>query len=261
MSSPTSTKLMHVLYINPKIRRKHILGYIIHIWFSLVPVIFLEVGYWNLWNLSTQTFPNLGIWIPVLLFPLNLLIAYYLLIFTSILLMKIWLFLLVIRHKPREGIFPKDANNKDFKFLSLRNLARLFPSYLIASTPFPFFRKFLFFSAFNIKIGKKGISRDIWVTPEFIEIGENVIIGHATSLLSNFIEQDKLIIKKITLADNSIIGTKSTILPGVTINKNSILSAGSYMLPFQTTEEGSVYYGNPAEKVGKRSDLESELKG
>lgn len=256
MSSPTSTKLMHVLYINPEIRRKHILGYIIHIWFSLVPVIFLEVGYYNFWNWFTQTIPTFGIWIPVLLFPLNLLIAYYLLIFTSILIMKIWLFLLIIRHKPREGIFPKDINNKDFKFLSLRNLARLFPSYLIASTPFPFFRKFLFFSTFNIQIGKKGINRDIWVTPEFIEIGENVIIGHAASLLSNIIEQDNLIIKKIIIGDNSIIGTKSTILPGGTLKKNSILSAGSYMLPFQTTEEGFIYYGNPAEKVGKRSDIE-----
>lgn len=256
MSSPTSAKLMHVLYINPEIRRKHILGYIIHIWFSLVPVIFLEVGYYNFWIWSTQTIPTFGIWIPVLLFPLNLLIAYYLLIFTSILIMKIWLFLLIIRHKPREGIFPKDINNKDFKFLSLRNLARLFPSYLIASTPFPFFRKFLFFSTFNIQIGKKGINRDIWVTPEFIEIGENVIIGHATSLLSNIIEQDNLIIKKIIIGDNSIIGTKSTILPGGTLKKNSILSAGSYMLPFQTTEEGFIYYGNPAEKVGKRSNME-----
>jgi acetyltransferase-like isoleucine patch superfamily enzyme len=259
MSSPTSTKLMHVLYINPKIRRKYIFGYIIHIWFSLVPVIFMEVGYYNFWNWSTQTIPTFGIWIPILLFPLNLLIAYYLLIFTSILIMKIWLFLLIIKHQPREGIFPIGVQNKDFKFLSLRNLARLFPSYLIASTPFPFFRRILFFSAFNIKIGKKGINRDIWITPEFIEIGENVIIGQATSLLSSYIEQDKLIIKKITIADNSIIGSKSTILPGVTISKNSIISAGSYLLPFQSTEEGCVYNGNPAEKVGKRSDIENQL--
>ena len=81
-----------------------------------------------------------------------------------------------------------------------------------------------------MKIGKDGINRDVWITPEFVEIGDNVVIGYATSILSNVIEADKLIIKKIVISDNVMIGANVTLFPGVKIEQNSIITAGSYVL-------------------------------
>ncbi|MHA1727294.1 MAG: acyltransferase [Promethearchaeota archaeon] len=263
MSSPTSLKMMHPLYIDPKIRKKHIIGYIIHIWLSFVPAVFFEVGYWKFWTWSVsffagKNFAQLGIWVPIILFPFNLLAAYYILIISSIIIMKIRLMFLHLRHKAREGIFPRDIKNRDYKFHSYRNLTRIFPSYLISSTPFPWMRRILYFLPFGIKIGKNGkrINRDVWITPEFVEIGKNVIIGHCTAILSSYIENDKLIIKNIKIGDNSIIGAKVTLLSGINIEKNAIISAGSYVLPFQNITENSIYYGNPAKFVRKRNLLD-----
>ena len=252
MSSPTSLKMMHPLFIDPRIRRKHIIPYIIHIWISMLPVLYFEYYYLYLWQIIPK-------WIPIVLIPLDLIMMYYIFIISALLWMKIRIFFLKLRHKPREGIFPRDPKQKDYKYLSLRNFARLFPSYLISSTPFPLFRRQLFYMMFGIKMGKNGINWDVWITPEFVEIGDDVIIGHSAVILSNLIENDKLLIKKITIGDGAIIGTKSTLMPGTTMGKNSIIYGGSYTLPFTNIESDSVYCGMPAEFINKRDEIDFSL--
>lgn len=244
MSSPTSLKMNHPLFIDRNIRNKHMIGYIIHMWFSFIPMIFFELGYTKLYSI-------MPVWIPIILIPLNVILAYYILVGTAIFIMKIRLSYLKLKHKPREGIFPRDPKNKDYKYHSLRNFVYLFPSYLIASVPFPWFRRSLYMLAFGIKVGKGGVSHNVWITPEFVEIGNNVQIGFASSIISSFVENDKLIIKKIKIEDNVILGVKTTILPGAIIKKNTIIGAGSYLLPFQICEENSEYFGRPAELIKK----------
>ncbi|MBD3354237.1 MAG: hypothetical protein GF364_22335 [Candidatus Lokiarchaeota archaeon] len=248
MSAPTSLKMNHPLYIDSKIRRRYLIPHILHIWFSFIPVIFIEVGYAKLFNILPP-------WLLLLLLPLNVIFIFYVLVITALIIMKIRLLFQYLRHKPREGIFPRDLNNKDYKFYSIRNYIRLFPSYVISSVPFPWFRRHLFFKAFDIKIGKDCTSQDIWVTPEFVDIGENVYIGYATAVLSSLIERDKLIIKKITIEDNVKIGVKSTIFPGVKIGKSAIIGGGTYVLPLKNIKENSVYSGAPAEYIKKTSDI------
>ena len=170
--------------------------------------------------------------------------------------MQIRLVFLKLLHKPREGIFPKRITNRDFKFYCLRNYARLFPSYLISSTPFPWFRRTLFYLAFGVKMGKYGINWDVWITPEFVDIGKNVIIGHSSAILSCLLEEEKLIIKTIYIDDNAIIGAKCTLLPGTHIKEGTIMGAGSYTLPFQKLLPNSVYFGNPVEYVKKREEID-----
>jgi acetyltransferase-like isoleucine patch superfamily enzyme len=217
--------------------------------------VFLEVGFGWLW----QLFPEKFVWIPILLVPFDILLMYYLFLLTAIGIMRIQLFILKLLHKPQEGIFPRRIINRDFKFFCLRNYARLFPSYLISSTPFPWFRRTLYFLAFGIKIGKYGINWDVWISPEFIDIGKNVIVGHSSVLLSCLLEEDKLIIKSIYIDDNAIIGAKSTLLPGTYVGKRTIIGAGSYTLPFQKLDSDSIYFGNPVEYVKKRDDIDFSL--
>jgi acetyltransferase-like isoleucine patch superfamily enzyme len=252
MSSPTSLKMMHPLFIDPRIRRKHLIPYILHIWIAMLPVIYFEYWYVALWQIIPR-------WIALLTIPIDFFIMYYLYIFSSLIWMKIRLFFLHLRHKPREGIFPRDIKQKDYKFLSLRNFARFLPSYLMSSTPFPLFRRTLYYLMFGIKMGKNGINWDVWITPEFVEIGENVIIGHSAVILSNLIENDKLLIKKVKIGDGAIIGTKTTIMPGTNIGNNSIIYGGSYTLPFANLDIDSVYSGMPAELINKRDEIDFSL--
>ncbi len=237
------------MYIHETIRKRHFIFYLLHIWFSLIPPVFLEVGFAWIWG-------KIPLWFGILLVPVDLLIMYYLLLLTSIGIMRFRLLVLRIRHKPREGIFPRRISNKDFKFYSLRNYARLFPSYLISSTPFPWFRRTLYFLAFGVKMGKYGINWDVWITPEFVDIGKNVIIGHSSAILSGLLEEDNLIIKTIYIDDNVIIGAKSTLLPGTHVHEGAIIGAGCYTLPFQILKPNSLYFGNPVEYVKKREDID-----
>lgn len=253
MSSPTSLKMSHPIYIHEKIRKRYFVVYLLHIWFSLIPPVFLEIGFSWVWK-------EIGnIWINFFLLPIDLLLMYYIFVLTAIGLMQIHLMLLKLFHKPREGIFPRKISNRDFKYYCLRNYARLFPSYLISSTPFPWFRRSLYFLAFGVKIGKYGINWDVWITPEFVDIGNNVIIGHSSVLLSCLLEEDKLIIKTIYIDDNVIIGAKSTLLPGTHVKEGTIIGAGSFTLPFQSLEANSVYFGNPVEFVKKREEIDFSL--
>lgn len=254
MSAPTSLKMNHPLFVDQKIRRRYLFCYLFHIWISFIPVVLFEVLYARLYAITP-------IWVPLVLIPFNLLIAYYMLIVATILIMKFRIWVLNIFHKPQQGIFPRKYGNKDYRYYSRRNYCRLFPSYLISSTPFPWFKRVLFYQAFNIKIGVDTIHNDVWITPEFVEIGDNVRIGYASAILSSMLEQDKLVIKKVVIEENANIGVKSTILPGVIIKKGAIIDAGSYILPFTVIDKDGHYGGQPAEFKRHTFEIEeNELK-
>ncbi|TFG20991.1 MAG: hypothetical protein EU530_01490 [Promethearchaeota archaeon] len=252
MSSPTSLKMSHPMYIHETLRKRYFIFYLLHIWISLIPSVFLELGFGWLWL-------RMPLVVSILLIPLDLLVMYYILVLSAVGIMKIHLFLLKLFHAPREGIFPRRLTNRDFKYYYLRNYARLFPSYVISSTPFPWFRRQLYYLAFGVKIGKYGINWDVWITPEFVDIEKNVIIGHSSAILSCLLEEDKLIIKTIYIDENAIIGAKSTLLPGTHVKTGTIIGAGSFTLPFQILESDSIYFGNPAEYIKKRDDIDFSL--
>ncbi|MFX1304069.1 MAG: acyltransferase, partial [Promethearchaeota archaeon] len=99
---------------------------------------------------------------------------------------------------------------------------------------------------FGVKIGKRGIYDNSWISSEFVSIGKNVIIGMGSTILSFGIEQDKFILEKIIIEDDVLIGAKCVLLPGTHIKRNSKLSAHSYTNFDQVLEENSIYIGHPA---------------
>lgn len=57
---------------------------------------------------------------------------------------------------------------------------------------------------------------------------------------------------KITLGKFVVVGVASSILPGVSIETGAAI--GAHTLVTRRCEQWSIYSGNPAEKVGRRSD-------
>jgi acetyltransferase-like isoleucine patch superfamily enzyme len=182
--------------------------------------------------------------------PINIIIAIYILHFSAILFSLLFLTIINLIHKPKEGIFQRNIHDKDYFFWNLRNLIKKWPLFIIASNPFPWFKYRFTLRFFGVKIGENCICDNSWISSEFISIGKNVIIGMASTLLTFGIEQNKFIIKKIIIEDNCIIGAKCVLLPGTVIKRNTKLSAHSYTNYDQLLEQNLLYMGHPA-KINK----------
>ncbi|MCK4381002.1 MAG: hypothetical protein KAW51_07655 [Candidatus Lokiarchaeota archaeon] len=89
-----------------------------------------------------------------------------------------------------------------------------------------------------------------WIDCEFIEFGKNIKVGQGSFIISNIIIKDKLILKKVSIEDNVIIGAHAIVMPGTVIESNTILDAISMTTINQRLESNSTYHGSPAKKMG-----------
>ncbi len=244
MFQPASLKGDSPTPIDERLRNRYLFLYVIIIILSFVPCSFFE--YWYFINFWRSDF----YWLFFLLLPFNLLVLIYLLQFSSIMFSLIFLSIIKLLHKPKEGIFKRDISDKDYLYWNLRNLIKKWPLFILGSNPFPWFKNRFVLRFFGVKIGKKCICDNCWISSEFVSIGKNVIIGMSSTILSFGIEQDSFFIKKIVIGDNVLIGAKCVLLPGTIMKNGAKLSAHSYTSVGDILEEDSVYMGHPA-KVRK----------
>lgn len=83
--------------------------------------------------------------------------------------------------------------------------------------------------------------------PEFIEIGENTVIGYNVTLLAHEYLVDEWRRGRVRIGRNVMIGANTTILPGVDIGDGAMISACS--LVNRDVEAGSFVGGVPARKI------------
>lgn len=118
------------------------------------------------------------------------------------------------------------------------------------------------FRSNGVKIGnntKIGNSFSL-ISNKGIEIGSNCLIGNQVKIFdSDFhsLEVDrscsKASSKSITIADNVFIGDNVLILKGVSIGENSVIGAGSVVT--QSVGNNEVYAGNPAKKIKNINEI------
>ena len=240
MFQPASLKGDSPTPVDEKIRNKYLIIYLIIIILSFVPCSLFEYIYvLFLWNK--------GLYMLFFLFlPFNFLILIYILQLSAILFSVLFLTIINLLFPPKEGIFSRDVRDKNYLYWNLRNLSKKWPLFISASNPFPWLKNRFTLRFFGVNIGKKAICDTCWISSEFVNIGNNVIIGMGSTLLSFGIEQDKFILKRIQVEDNVLIGAKCILLPGTTIKKDSKLSAHSYTNFDDILKENSIYSGHPA---------------
>ncbi len=115
--------------------------------------------------------------------------------------------------------------------------------------------KVLFLKMIGCKIGKNVVlSADEWIFDPYVtEIGDNTTIG-ARSIILGHIGEGHLIIKKIKIGKNVLIGSDSFIMPGAIIEDNVILGAKSLVLKDQILKKGKIYAGIPAKEIKKNGN-------
>lgn len=263
LSAPGSLKNAPSIPVDPKIRRKFIVGYIIQIWISLIPAAFLLYVLFVFPNnrfslLRYLPIPENFVWIYYFIMPVFLFGVYYITIFWTALITKIVIWGFSLRHPAKEGVFTRSLEDPDYVNWNKRNLARTFLIWLLYTPPFPWGKAFFTYRFFGIKIGKNIVVTDCWISPEFIEMGDNTKIGQGSAVVSYAFEKDKLIVAGVKIEENCIIGPRTVVEPGSIIHKNCTISACSLVLPFSELDPNAIYFGLPVEKVrdkGPEDDL------
>jgi acetyltransferase-like isoleucine patch superfamily enzyme len=254
LSAPGSIKNAPSLPIDPKIRRRNIVGYLIQMWISLLPAAFLLYALFVFPNnrfsfLRYLPIPENLMWLYYFLMPIFLFGVYYLTVIWTALITKIILWWYNIRRPAKEGVFTRSSEDLDYVYWNKRNLARVFLIWLLYTPPFPWGKTFFTFRFFGIKIGKNTVVTDCWISPEFIEIGNNTKIGQGSAVVSYVFEKDKLIVARVKIEENCIIGPRTVVEPGCIIHNNCTVSACSLLLPFTELDPNAIYFGLPVEKV------------
>jgi len=179
-------------------------------------------------------------------------------VFTSLFFAKILLIIVNSIHEPREGVFLRDASDKDYRYWSLRNTIKRWPVWLAHKFPFPFLDN-VCFKLFGVKTKFTNSLFEGWVDVEFIDFGDNVVVGQSSTVQSSVIIGNLLIIRKTVIGENVRIGAHAIVMPGTHIGKNSVLAANSVTTVEQELEAGWIYLGVPAKKFKKNRFFEDGL--
>ncbi|TFF96021.1 MAG: hypothetical protein EU547_06875 [Promethearchaeota archaeon] len=208
--------------------------------------------FWLYWQLISGFSINF-----FLLFPFAFMFGMLLLIFSSLIIAKICLVLVKVIHNPREGVFERDKDNKDYCHWSLRAVIKKWPIWLVRQLSIGHLEQ-LVLRVFGVKIGKNCSLHEGWVDAEFIEMGDNIRLGQGSLIMSSLIVQNKLILKKIVLNNDITIGTHSVVFPGTIIESKCIIDSLSTTKIAQKLESNSIYRGSPCKRVLKNPFIQEK---
>jgi acetyltransferase-like isoleucine patch superfamily enzyme len=110
----------------------------------------------------------------------------------------------------------------------------------------------------GLKMGKSSLlaGSELIHDPYMVEIGEQTLIGGWTQITGH-VSEEKLIVKKVRIGNNCLIGGKSMIMSGVTIEDNVTLGLNSVVLKNKVLKKGKFYAGIPAKEVINKQSTEN----
>jgi len=186
--------------------------------------------------------------ILIIILPLLILLYYLIFILILFIICKLFLTLLNLVHRPKEGIFELSLKDRDYFFFCFRKAIKMLALEISNFFPLPWI-KVLALKLSNIKVSTNTALLDSYIDTEFIELGEDTILGEGSIIMSSMIIKNYLIVKKVIIKERCTIGAYSVVTPGTILENNTILGGGSYTKINQHLEEGWVYIGRPARKL------------
>jgi len=156
-------------------------------------------------------------------------------------------FINILKLKYEEGVYELTLRDKTFfkfvlfsaMYLPLIKLLRLFGLEPLATK----YAKLL-----GAKIGKNVILAGRINDPCLTEIGDNSVIG-GHSIISAHTGEDKLILKRVKIGKNCIVGGWAHIMPGVIMEDDAVLGARSLATKNKVLKSYKVYGGVPAREI------------
>ena len=232
------------------IKKRYLIFYIFLIWISIFAI---QFEFWLLWQLYEPRFIQFLVLLPLLIF-----IMYITSIAVSLIFAKIFLVIINLVHKPKEGVFLRTSIDEDYRYWCLRNVIKKWPLWLAHKFPFPFMDN-ICLKLFGIKTKYSNSLFEGFIDTEFITFGKNITIGQSALIQSAIIVGNLFIIRKTVLEDNVTVGAHSVVMPGTHMKKNSILAGSSMTTVGQVLDENFIYVGAPAKKYKKNVFIEDGL--
>ncbi len=193
---------------------------------SLVPsflLLFYSFSYLILPAMAAGRIPEIS---AVILFALSTGGGLYIFYITGIIVMSLSIRVLSIGIKPGRYEITSPTTLRWLIYSGIYNLAvRL----ILPIMPMTYFSN-LFFKIIGCKMGKN-VKLNTWMLNDsyLLTIGDNVVIGGNTDISCHLFENNQLILKEITIDDNTLIGAHCYISPGVSIGKNCIIGLRTFI--------------------------------
>lgn len=159
------------------------------------------------------------------------------------------IFIKIMKLKVDEGIH--DISIKDWNFFKYILYFVLYRPSLKVVGILPLLPlRIRFLKIIGLKMGKSSLlaGSEIIHDPYMVEIGEQTLVGGWTQITGH-VSEKKLIMKKVKIGNNCLIGGKSFIMSGVTIEDNVTLGLNSLVLKNKILKKGKFYTGIPAKEV------------
>jgi len=187
----------------------------------------------------------------IILFCLTIGVAIYLFFIVALFVFGVVERILVIGFKP--------GRYKTSSFTFIRWLIYSGLHILLLNTVLPFmagstFAK-MFYRILGAKIGKNTFINTKGLHDAYLlEIGDNVVVGGETNISCHIFEGNELILGKIKIGSNTLIGTDCYIMPDVTVGNNCSIGLYSYIRKKRKIDDKSIIMaipGLPAKKVAE----------
>jgi acetyltransferase-like isoleucine patch superfamily enzyme len=218
---------------------KFLAVYIPIFWLSGLMVTIFWYEYTKYFGLST-----------ILFLPIAIFFMFYIFIFGALFFSKMLLIFVNLLHKPREGIFLAEIGDKDYEFWMLRTELKKIVLWFMRNSPLPWI-DVVAFRWFGIRMDFSSHLNDAWIDAEFVDFGQNVLVGQGATVMSSMVIGKYLIIKRVIFEDHVLVGGQTTIAPGTIIRHNTMIGALSTTTYNQILEPNWIYFGIPGIKLKK----------
>ncbi|MGV9173189.1 MAG: DapH/DapD/GlmU-related protein [Promethearchaeia archaeon] len=229
----------------------HRLIIMVEFYLGMVVIILVNLWYWNYlcyYFAGDLIFPMeiiTDLWFEIIIFillPANI-YGNLFLFGISVILFSALIFKIINRiQPPKEGIFQKGS--KEWKAMHFRYWTAYFPIWVARALPLPWM-DVICYRLLGIKIGKSVVSYEGYIDPLWVEIGDNTMTSLHICIFSHLLYHDKVLIKKVKIGKNCIIGPHTIVMPGTIIEDEAVLGANSYTTLNQHLEAKLIHVGTP----------------
>lgn len=113
--------------------------------------------------------------------------------------------------------------------------------------------KYRYYRLLGMKIGKNSLVGGTIMDPCLTEIGDNCTMGLYSVIYGHIqdYEKETILMDKIKIGDNVVIGAGAFIMPGAVVENNVKIAAGAVVKKGQVLKKNRIYAGIPAKEIKK----------